>query len=558
MAIAAAYVEDVVAGRLVAGRWLRLACVRQQRDMARTSADLAWPYEFSAWHATDACDFIEKLPHVEGTWATKTIHLEPVQVFLVTTLFGWRTRDGGRRFSMAYWCAARKFAKSTLAAAITLYCLTCEGELGPQVIVGATTGDQAQKVFRPAKLMVERTPDLRERFDVAAWAKSITCEQNGGFIQTINAKSSTQDGWNPYFVVLDELHAHPTPALFNVIRSSLGSRANQLILIVTTAGFNVAGVCYEQQSLVTKILEGIIEVDHYFGVIFAIDDEDDVFDERAWPKANPMIGITPKWEKMREYAAEARNSPSSLGEFTTKRCNRWSGAAAAWLNLSKWDACKDPSLRIDDFLGQPCWIGGDLSDYNDITAKVCVFRSGDLYVAFPTFYLPVDLVEAKAHSTTAHYAVWAKAGYLELTDGNAIDHGRVERDLRADCERFDVRAIVFDRYQSSQMMTALATDGLPAVTLPKNATTWTPPCQELEKAVLSGRFRHTGHPVYRWMASNTCVSRRIDKSLLTKKDTPMSANKIDGIDATIEAMQPMLIPAERAPEFQMLVFGGAS
>lgn len=555
VAIAEAYIRDVLAGRTIAGKWLRLACARQLRDLERAQADPSWPYVWSGWHATDPCDFIEKLPHIEGRWNTNTIELEPVQVFLVTTLFGWRTKAGGRRFSMAYWCAARKFAKSTLAAAIALYCLSCEGEIGPQVIIGATTGQQAQKVFRPASEMVKRTADLREAFGLAAWAHSISCEQNGGFIQTINAKGSTQDGWNPYLAILDELHAHATPALFNVIRSSLGSRDNQLILIVTTAGFNISGVCYEQQSLVTKILEGVVPADHYFGVIFSLDEGDNLFDERLWPKANPMIGITPKWEKMREYAAEAQNSPSSLGEFTTKRCNIWSGAAQAWLNLAKWDACKDAALRLEDFLGEPCWIGGDLSDCNDITAKVLLFRRDALTIAFPTFYLPADLVAAKASAATAHYAAWARDGYLELTDGNAIDHNRVGADLRDDCARFDVRALVFDRFQSAQMMTALATDGFPAIVLPKNAVNWTPPCQELEKIVLAGLFRHTGHPVYRWMASNACVSRRIDKSLLTKKDTPMSANKIDGIDATIAGMYSMLLPPAKPAQFQMLVLG---
>lgn len=546
----------MVDGRILAGKWLKLACQRHLRDLERAESDPTCRYEWNAWYANDPCDFIEKLPHVEGSWATKTLTLEPVQVFLVTSLFGWRKRDGGRRFSMAYICAARKFAKSTLAAAIALYCLTCEGENGPQVIIAATTGQQAQKVFHPASEMVKRTADLREAFSVTAWAHSITCEQNGGFIQTINAKGSTQDGWNPYLAILDELHAHPTPALFNVIRSSLGSRPNQLVLIITTAGFNVSGVCYEQQSLVTKILEGVVDADHYFGVIFTIDEGDDVLDERVWPKANPMIGITPSWDKMREYAAEARNSSQSLGEFTTKRCNVWSGAAQAWLNLAKWDACADKSLQLEDFKGQPCWIGGDLSDCNDITSVVRLFVKDGRYIAFPTFYFPEDLVEAKKATATAHYAAWARDGHLELTDGNFIDHNRIEADVRQSCKDFDVKAIVFDRYQSAQMMASLTSDGLPAELLPKNAATWTPPCQELEKRVLAGLFRHTGHPVYRWMASNACVSRRIDKSLVTKKDTPMSANKIDGIDATIEAIHPLLLEPPRQPEYFVGIYGG--
>src|SRR4029453_17836143 len=196
------------------------------------AADPTWGATWDPWHAANACDFLEKLPHVEGRWATPTITLAPVQVWLVATLFGWRTRaTGGRRFSMAYIGAARKFAKSTLAAGIALYCLTCEGEAGPQVIIAATTGQQAEKVFRPAREMVRRTPDLRSAFGLEAWGPGITCADKGGVIQTINAKGSTQDGWNPYLVVLDELHAHPSPALFNVLRSSFGSPPHQLLFV---------------------------------------------------------------------------------------------------------------------------------------------------------------------------------------------------------------------------------------------------------------------------------------------------------------------------------------
>jgi len=556
--VAVKYCADVVAGRLVAGKWLRLACDRQQRDRERAEVNPSWGFVWSSWHANDVCDFVEKLPHVEGTWSTATIELQPVQVFILTTLFGWRTSAGRRRFSMAYICAARKFAKSTLAAAIALYCLTCEGEPGPQIIIGATTGTQAMKVFRPALEMVKRTPDLREAFGVVAWAHSITCDHNGGFIQTINAKGSTQDGWNPYLAILDELHAHPTPALFNVIRSSLGSRADQLVLVVTTAGYNVSGICYEQEAMVKKILETVVTVDHYFGVIFAIDDEDSVFDERVWMKANPMLGITPTLEKMREYAAEARNSPSTLGEFTAKRCNRWTGAAQAWLNLARWDACGDTTLTLDAFKGKPCWIGVDLSDCNDITATVHVFELGADLVAFPRFYFPADLVAEHQASTTAHYAAWARDGLLELTDGNAIDFNRIESDIRQSLERFDVRAVVGDRYQSAQMMTSIATDGHPARVVAKNAAVWTSPAQELEKRILARTFRHTAHPIFRWMASNVCVTRRVDKSLVTKKDTPFSLNKIDGIDATIAALSAWLTVPAPAPQYQTFVFGGSA
>jgi len=214
---------------------VRLAAERHIRDLKRTD----WEYEFSSWHANDVCDFIEKLPHVEGQWDTPTIRLEPPQVFILSVVFGWRRKfDGKRRFTMTYIEMARKGAKSTLTAGVALYCETCEDEPGPLVLIGATTGAQARKVFNPARQMVLKTKDLREAFGLEAWARAITCQSNGGTMQTINAKSSTQDGHNPHLAVLDELHAHADRGLFDVLRSAFGARKNPLLWMITTAGFS--------------------------------------------------------------------------------------------------------------------------------------------------------------------------------------------------------------------------------------------------------------------------------------------------------------------------------
>jgi phage terminase large subunit-like protein len=261
-------------------------------------------------------------------WDTPTIRLEPPQVFILAVIFGWRRRsDGLRRFSSVYIEMARKGAKSTLTAGVALYCLCCEDEPGAQIIVGATTGEQAGKVFNPAKRMVEKTAALREAFGLEAWARSVTCAASGGFIQPINAKGKTQDGWNPHVGILDELHAHPDRSLFDVITSAFGARRNPLRWVITTAGYNTNGVCYEQRTYVAKILEGVVEADHYFGIVFSVDEADDPFDERAWIKANPMLGVTPTLKSMQTEAADAKASPAAEGEFKTKRLNLWLNAS---------------------------------------------------------------------------------------------------------------------------------------------------------------------------------------------------------------------------------------
>lgn len=563
VAIGLAYARDVVDGKIVAGKLAKLACERHLKDLDRR---FDWPFEFHVKPASEVCEFIENLPHVEGQWKTPNIRLEPVQIFILTTIFGWRRKaDGGRRFSMVYIEAARKFAKSTLSAAVSLYCLTCEGEVGPQIVIGATTAEQALKVFAPAKAMVSKTAPLRNHFELEGWQRSITCKRNNGTIQPINAKGKTQDGWNPHLAILDELHAHPDRALFDVIRSSFGARKNPLLWIITTAGYNTNGVCYEQRSSAVKMLEGVVDLPHVFAVIFTVDEGDDVFDEAVWFKANPMLGITPSIQSMRSYAADARVSPGDEGEFKTKRLNVWMSAANAWLNSAQWMACADEGLSWDDFEGLDCYIGADLADKDDITALVlAAFDTSGRLIAKPKFWLPDAVLSDPKHAEgrgPAPYRTWTVQGHLNLTPGDWVDHNEIEAQIEEWISRFSIRKIMFDQFAAAQAMASrlnekhASADRPIADVLSKNAKNTTDPCKELEARIKGGRarFAHDGNPVMNWMASNVVVSRRRDETILPIKENPMSPNKIDGIDALVTAIWPALLAKqEREPEYRMM------
>lgn len=534
--------------------------------------DAGWPYRFDRWHGDNICDFIEKLPHVEGQWKTETIFLEPVQIFILTTIFGWRRQDdGGRRFSFVYIEMARKGAKSTLTAGVTLYCACCEDEPGPLVVIGATTGAQALKVFKPAQVMVRRTPALQEAFGVHAWAKAITIDANAGSIQTINAKGSTQDGHNLHLGVLDELHAHPDRSLFDVIQSAFGSRRNPLMWNITTAGFDTNGVCYEQRTYVTKVLEEVFEADHVFGIIFTLDEAvvddagkelapaDDPFDERVWIKANPMLGITPTLRDMREQAANAKASPASEGAFKTKKLNIWLNGVSRWLPIERWRQCADPTLGWDDFAGLDCWIGGDLADKDDITALVlAAFDAAGRLIFKPKFWLPEAVLEDPVHAQgkgPAPYRLWRQQGHLELTPGDWVDHNAVEAQIVEWLEAYSIRRGTFDQFAAAQAMASRLNeqhgDGEEPLfqVLHKKASNVTDPAKELEARVKGGltRLRHDGNPVMTWMASNAVVSRRRDETILPIKESQMSPNKIDGIDALINAIAPALSTGVAAP-----------
>jgi phage terminase large subunit-like protein len=547
--VARQYAADVLGGRIAASQWVRLACERQDRDTMRAATDPAWPYVWNDAHAIAACAFLERIPHVEGTWATATIHLEPCQVFWVACLFGWRHRahPARRRFTLWYLEIGRKAAKSTLMAGIALFHLLNEQEPGASVVCGATTGSQARIVFGIAQRMVARSPWLRAQGLQALANAIITAE---GSMKPVNAKASTQDGLNPSCIVLDESHAQKF-ALHDVLKSAQGARVNPLMLCPTTAGYDLLSVGYALRTTLTKVLQQVFDAEHFLGLIYTLDDGDDWRDARTWEKANPMIGITPTREWVQAYCVDAQQTPGLEGEFRVKVCSEWLQSAKTWLSMSRWDACADETLRLEDFAGDRCWIGGDLAQTDDLAAvALCFERAGDI-VAFVKCYLPRDVVAERARAVPA-YAAWARAGILEMTDGTMIDYARIDADIRAWCRQFNVQALRFDQYGSAGIVSSLAGDGFPAAILDKSRKSFTPPARELEARVKHRRFRHDGNPCLKWMASNAVVTRGVDDSILPKKEGPESPNKIDGIDAILQALSAMLTPAAAAPVYQMM------
>jgi phage terminase large subunit-like protein len=533
--VCAQYVEDVLAGTVVACKWVREACARFVRDLEDGPAR---GLEFRPAAALRACAFIELLPHIKGKWARekKKIRLEPWQVFIVCNIFGWYKADGTRRFHTAYIEVARKNAKSTLAAGIALYMLCADGEEGAEVFSAATTGDQARIVWEVAQRMVMKERRLREHFGLEAGAHAIFCEMSASAFKPLNAEASTQDGLNPHAAIIDELHAHKTRALWDVIESAFGARSQPLLAAITTAGSDRAGICYEQRTYVSKLLDRVQEDDSYFGIIFTIDDGDNWADEDVWIKANPNLGISVSLEYLRGKCTKALAVASAVNNFLTKHLDVWVSADTAWMDMRKWDACADATLTEDQFAAEECISAIDLASKVDLCAKVKVFHRDGHYYAFGRYYLPEEAAEAGEgeKGKNSQYSGWAREDRLVLTSGNVTDYAVIKDDIRADCGRHRVLEVPYDPFQATQLSTELLKEKIPMVEMRPTVLNFSEPMKQLEALVLSGKFHHTGDPVLAWMVSNVVCHTDAKDNIYPRKER--AENKIDGVVALIMAL----------------------
>lgn len=543
--IATAYAEEAVAdkkGRKF-GKWVRLAAKRFLADLKRAKRKRP-PFLFDEWHACDPCDFIEKLPHVEGKWARPEIELHRSHVFFVVQLFGFRNLDGSRRFTSALFAVARKNAKSTLAAAILLYCQCCEEEEGAQIISAATTGSQARIIFNVAKRMTEKTPDLQEAFGLACWANSISRVETGASFKPINAKASTQDGLNPSHVGLDEIHAHKSADLLNVLTSAAGARSNPLWLYTTTEGYTNPGPWGEIRQFAKQVLQGILgdSADHFLVVFYAVDEDDDEFDESAWPKANPLMDANPHLLKaIRKEAVEARQMPSKLAEFKIKRLNRPASSATGWVDLTKWQK-GGGAVDLDWLAGHPCWAGLDLASNLDLTSWRLVWKVDEIYYTWGRRFVPEDAVRARTERGVVPYAGWVAAGLIEVTEGEVTDYQVVEARMREDIARFNPLVIGFDKWNAQEITQRLLAEGHPLIEFGQTTKNYHPAMQELERAYVSKKIVHGNDPVLNWCASNLIAVK--DGNLNQKPDKKRSPDKIDDMVSLLMAIGLSITPEE--------------
>ncbi len=534
VAIADAYAHAAATSRGKRfGKWIKLAAKRYLADR-KLARKRGAPFRFDADEACRACLFIELLPHVEGVWETPNIVLHESHVWFVVQLFGFRNLEGGRRFTSALLAVARKNAKSTLAAAILLYVFCGEDEPGAQILSAATTYDQAAIVWKIAKRMVEMSADLREAFLLEPFAKAIARHETGGTFKPIHAKASTQDGLNPSACELDEVHAHKSPDLLNVLKSAAGARRNPLFLYTTTEGYDTPGPWPELRKWAHRVLEGVLQAEHFLFVIYAVDVDDKDFDRDCWEKANPLMRVNPFLHaEIAKEAVEAAGMPSKLAEFQIKRLNRPASVASGWTDLTKWTRCAT-TLDLEALRAVPCWIGMDLASTGDFTAIRVVWRLDGTWLTWGRAYVPQASVAKRAERGTVSYAGWVASGHMIETEGDVTDYEVIERDIDALRERFNVQAIAFDKWNSQDLCNRLIAKGAPMVQFIQGPKSYHPAMQALELAYCGRTFAYDDDPVLVFCMANL-VARK-DANGNTAPDRSKSADKIDHAAALFMAM----------------------
>ncbi|WP_145566272.1 terminase large subunit [Yersinia massiliensis] len=543
------YARDILSGKILAGKYIKLACQRHFDDLKNSVNDKNYPYRFDRDLAERACRFVQLLPHSSGDLKGQKLKAEGWQLFVFSSIFGWVTKKGKkRRFKEAYIRVGRKNGKSFFAAGIGMYMFCADGENAAEVYCGATKMAQAKKVFTPASQMAKLLPDLRSRFNVSVWAEKLTREDGSVFAPVVG---NPGDGDSPSCAIIDEYHEHPTDILYSTMTTGMGARSQPLTLIITTAGKDIESPCYDKDNEVKQCLDKMLPNERLFGMIYELDVDDVWQDPKNLIKANPNLGVSVFYEDLVEKIHLAKTVPRMTNDIKTKHLNMWVSGKTAFFNMEHWKNAEDKTLKLSDFKGEESHLGLDLAAKLDLNAGVPVFtREIDgkrhYYCIGSKFWVPEDTVHSidpKIAKTAKRYQKWvnmqwAGGSLLNATDGAEADYREILASVIDMTERDGVRiaSIPIDPSGATALSHELADNGFEPINIRQDFTNMSPPMKELEAALAGGRFHHDGNPILAWCISNVLGAFPPGSDDRVRPAKGDKQSKIDGATALLMAI----------------------
>lgn len=510
-------------------------------DMVRIAGGCVYS-PAAAEHFVVCCE--QFLRHSKGRWAGQPLTWHEWQLRdWVRPIFGWITSEGLRAINRVYIECGKKSGKSTFAAAVAAYMAIFFGEIGAEVYCLAGTEHQARIVQLQVEQCIRNSPQLEPRARIRT-GQLIQWPQTDSYIEAKSGKGAS--GFNPFALVMDELHEWQGASAFERWTYGSVARDNWLHLAITNAGDDEESVCYRQRSYCQDVMTGRVSDPSYYGRVYSVPRElaeaeielvaDGATDLPVARQTNPGLGTILRESDLLTDIRQAIRIPSNMANLLRFRYCVWRVAGALeWLNRW-WDDCGD-DYTLDDLQGQPCWIGMDLSSVCDMSAVVLVARDdGGVCRQWPLYFVP----RQRAAELRKYCAVevWEHSGHLVVQPGNTIDQLEIARRIVELCETHDVRGLVYDpkeatlivRYVDEQM-------GVPLYPFRQSHENYHEPTDCYEGDIKAGVMRHPRHPILSWQAKHALCKETTHGYRKPIKPDPEGAphKGVDGVQAAVMA-----------------------
>lgn len=527
------YSDDILNGKIN-------ACVKHKWAVKRFLKDYEacqnndGPFYFDEETVEDFYWFAREFEHTEGVLAGQPIELTDFQLFLAANLLGFKKKENGaRRFRKAYIQLARKNAKSQFLAILSAF-ITFFGDEKQRAFIAGWNKDQSDEVYTAVKEGIANSELLAGKWR-ESYGKIEVFRNNSVIVPLSRETRKTGDGKNPSLAVIEEYHVHETSEIYDILDSGMVARKEPLLIVITTAGFNLERPCYKEYEYVSRILDpnDDVENDDYFVMICELDEGDDIKDESNWIKANPIVATYPEGlTSIRSALKIALEMPDKMRSFLTKTMNIWVDKKDdGYMDMSKWDACKSEDTELGVM---PVWIGADMSMTTDLTSVgwVGIDENGH-YVVGQHSFMPEERFKERMSQDKVRFDLWVEQGYLTLTSGEVVNYTEVERWIKNFAKEVNTQEFDYDKWNALHLAQNLEEDGFICVEISQRIGAQSIPTKTFREAVYEKRVRHDGDPLLRWAMGNAVL--QIDDHENIKISKKLSKERIDPVQAILNA-----------------------
>lgn len=488
--------------------------------------------------ALEPIEFIQMLKLVDDFYGQPFVLMD-WQHEVLWDVYGTVNDEGYRQYRYAYLEIPKKNSKTTTISALSVYHLVCDPPQG-QIYCCAADRAQATLVYKAAVAMIEQDETLSELLKITDSRKEIENRQTGTILKVLSAEAYTKHGINPTVVIFDELHAQPNRDLWDVMTFGAGAaRKEPLWWVITTAGDDPdrSSIGWEIHEQARKIRDGELVDPSWYVKIYSADEDDDIFDEATWFKANPSLGKTIDIETVRREAISAKNSESAERLFRWLRLNQWiSTKRVGWQPLTLWDETNG-EWNLSELVGKKCYPGLDLASTTDIAAVCYLFPPQEGFKDWRAIFdawIPEDNMKERVLRDKVPYDRWVNDKYLHATPGNVIDYDFIEARLLAANKQYDIQTLGTDPWNSRMLTQRLMKAGIEVIEMPQTMKNMSPAMKTIERLMKSGHLTHEKNPVARWCWGNVVVA--VDGNENIKPMKNRSTERIDLTVALINAM----------------------
>ena len=526
------YAQDVISGKIVACKWIKLSCQRYLDWFERD--DIFFNYS----DVDKKIRLIEKLKLQEGG----NFILLPFQSWIVAHIFGfyYTNEPDIRVINNVLLLTARKSGKSVFGAALAIVGAVADNEPSPEIAFIANSAKQAGMLFKYCSRLCSSIDPNNKIFK--RFRADIKIPKIDGQINVLSSDTSKLDGRSDSLFLQDETHEAKSFEIWNVLKTGQGARKKPLAISISTAGFNIGTVypLYNQWDYCCKILTKDYSDDTWAPFIFQLDEDDEWTDEKVWIKANPSLGTTVSYKYMRDQIRSAIQTPSNEVSIKTKNLNMWCQSSDVWIPNEYIDKVSE-KVDLKDFKDEVCYSGVDLSAVSDLTSFSIMFPPNperskwkDKFVFKSFVYIPQEALETSMNADM--YKLFKRQKYAVITSGNVVDYSYILRDILENTKDLELMGLYYDTYNATQFAIEATNEGLPMEPYSQSLGNFNRPTKFFEMMVKSGRVVIDTNPCVKWCLSN--VELRFDANDNCK---PMKAQsdknrKIDPVISMLESL----------------------